>query len=75
MQPLANERNSLDIFDETSPKVLISALVTTIRKFAHKSWKYMDVYDKELEGKTAEWAVSKYKSHCRIPENIKKLME
>ncbi|GBB96876.1 hypothetical protein RclHR1_02860009 [Rhizophagus clarus] len=66
--------NFADLMKQVS-KVLVSVPVTTIRKFARKSWRYMDAYDKELEGKTAEWAVSKYKSHRRIPENIEKLME
>ena len=57
------------------PEVLISVPVTTIRKFARKSWRYMDAYNKGLEGRTAEWAVSKYKSHRRLPENIEKIME
>jgi hypothetical protein len=36
----------------------------------------MDAYDKELKGKTAEWAVNKYKlHHCFIPENIEKIIE
>ena len=35
----------------------------------------MDAYDKGLEGKTAEWAVKKYKSHRRLPVNVEKLME
>ena len=45
------------------PEVLVSVPITSIRKFARKSWRYMDAYDKGLEGKTAEWAVNKYKSH------------
>ncbi|PKY46319.1 hypothetical protein RhiirA4_320161 [Rhizophagus irregularis] len=57
------------------PEVLVSVPITTIRKFARKSWRYMDAYDKGLEGRTAEWAVSKYKSHRRLPENIENLME
>jgi len=39
------------------PKVLDSVPVTTIRKFARKSWRYMDAYEKGLEGRIAEWAV------------------
>lgn len=57
------------------PKVLISVPVKSIRKFARKSWRYMDAYDKGLEGRTAEWAVSKYKSHRRLPENIERIMD
>jgi len=30
----------------------------------------MDAYDKGLEGRMAEWAVKKYKSHRRLPDNI-----
>jgi hypothetical protein len=57
------------------PDVLISVPVTTIRKFARKSWRYMDAYNKGLEGRTAEWAVNKYKSHRRLPENIERIMD
>lgn len=56
------------------PEVLISVPVTTIRKFARKSWRYMDAYNRGLEGRTAEWAVNKYKSHRRLPENIERVM-
>ena len=35
----------------------------------------MDAYDKGLEGQVAEWAVNKFKSHRRIPENIERLIE
>ena len=35
-------------------KVLINIPVTTICKFARKSWRYMDAYNKGLEGRTAE---------------------
>ena len=52
------------------PEVLNSIPITTIRKFARKSWRYMDAYDKGLEGRMAEWAVKKYKSHRRLPDNI-----
>jgi hypothetical protein len=56
------------------PEVLVNVPVTTIRKFARKSWRYMDAYDKGLEGRTAEWAVNKYRSHRRLPENIERMM-
>ena len=57
------------------PKVLNDVPVTTIRKFARKSWRYMDAYSKGLVGRSAEWAVTKYKSHRRLPENIEKEMD
>ncbi|CAG8728244.1 12694_t:CDS:1, partial [Acaulospora morrowiae] len=55
---------------EQIPKAFVNVPITIIRNFAHKSWRYMDVYEKGLEGKTAEWAVKKYKSHCILPERI-----
>ena len=66
--------NFADLLIQVS-KVLISVPVTTIRKFARKSWRYMDAYNKGLEGRTAEWAISKYKSHRRLPENIERIMD
>jgi hypothetical protein len=42
---------------------LDSVDLITIRKFARKTWRYM-------EGKLAEYAVKKYKSHRRVPDNI-----
>lgn len=44
---------------------------STIRKLARKSKRYMDVYRKGLTEKLAEFAVKKYKSHRRIPNEIK----
>ena len=32
--------------------------------------KVMYAYDKGLEGRMAEWAVKKYKSQRRLPDNI-----
>ncbi|EXX66663.1 hypothetical protein RirG_121640 [Rhizophagus irregularis DAOM 197198w] len=39
-------------------------------KFARKTWHYMDIYRKEIEGKLAEYAVKKYKSHRHVLDNI-----
>ena len=57
------------------PEVLENVPLTTIRKFARKSWRYMDAYNKGLEGRAAEWAINKYKSHRRLPENIENIMK
>lgn len=57
---------------EQVPKALVNVPVTIIRNFARKSWRYMDAYDKGLEGRTAEWAVKKYKSHRRLLEDIER---
>ncbi|CAG8716417.1 5421_t:CDS:2, partial [Funneliformis caledonium] len=36
------------------PEVLVSVPILSIRKFTHKSWRYIDAYNKGLEGRTAE---------------------
>ena len=46
-------------------KALDSVSLITIRKFARKLWKYVDIYRKGITGKMAEFTVKKYKSHHR----------
>src|SRR5947209_191715 len=48
---------------ETLPKELHSIETNTIRKFARKSWRYMQLYRTGLSVKLAEYAVKKFKSH------------
>jgi len=52
------------------PEALDSVSLITIHRFAQKSWRYMDIYRKGITGKMAEFAVKKYKSHRRVPDNI-----
>lgn len=52
------------------PEALDSVPLITIRKYAQKSWRYMDIYRKGITGKLAEYAVKKYKSHRRVPDSI-----
>ena len=54
----------------TVPEALNSIDVNTIRRFARKSWRYMDLYRNGITGKLAEYAVKKYRSHRRIPEYV-----
>lgn len=52
---------------DTVPKALDSIPLLTIRKFARKSFRYMNAYRLGLTGHAAEFAVRKYKSHRRVP--------
>jgi len=52
------------------PAALESVSTITIRKFARKAWRYMDLYKKGITGKLAEYAAKKYKSHRCIPEYV-----
>ena len=55
---------------KTVPEALDSVSLITIRRYAQKSWRYMDIYKKGITGKLAEFAAKKYKSHRRVPDNI-----
>jgi hypothetical protein len=52
------------------PRSLESVSLITIRRFARKAWRYMGLYQKGIGGKLAEYAVKKYRSHRRIPDEI-----
>ena len=54
----------------TVPAALESVNIITIRKFARKAWRYMDLYRKGITGKLAEYAAKKYKSHRCIPDYV-----
>ena len=52
------------------PAALESVDITTIRKFARKAWRYMDLYRKGITGKLAEYTAKKYKSHRCISDYV-----
>lgn len=58
------------------PLALKSVDLSTIRRFARKSYRYMDAYclrdreGKQLTSRQIEYAVKKYKSHRRFPMRI-----
>jgi len=41
-----------------------------MRKFATRSRRFMDAYDRGLNGKQAAWAARKYRGHRVLPPNI-----
>ena len=51
----------------------VGACVTTIRKYARKSWRYMDAYHgnngPKLRVKQVEYAVRKYRRHRSVPQS------
>jgi hypothetical protein len=49
------------------PLALDSVSLVQIRRFARKSWRYMDAYRHGLSGYLAEFAVKRYRSHRRLP--------
>ena len=55
---------------KTVPEALNSISLIEIRRFARKSWRYMDIYRKGITGKLAVFAEKKYKSHRRVPDDV-----
>jgi len=41
-----------------------------MRKFSTRSRRFMDAYDRGLNGKQAAWAARKYRGHRVLPPNI-----
>jgi len=60
---------SFDGLKSTVPAALESIGIGLIRRFANKSFRYMDAYRRGLTGADAEKQVKKYRSHRRIPDN------
>ena len=60
---------------ETVPQSLDAVPLITIRRFAQKAWRYMDLYRHGIGGKLAEYAVRKYRSHRKIPDGVLKELE
>jgi len=52
------------------PEALDSVSLKQIRRYARRSFRYMDAYQKGLNVKQANYAVKKYKRHRVIPQNI-----
>ena len=67
-------RNNCDYsfkgLEKTVPEALNSISLETIRCYARRAWRFMDAYRKNLTGLEALYAVKKYRSHRRIPDNI-----
>ncbi len=67
-------RNNCDYsfkgLEKTVPEALNSISLKTIRSYACRFWRFIDVYKKGLTGIEALYAVKKYKSHRRIPDNV-----
>ena len=57
------------------PEALNSVSLQQIRRYARKSFRYMDAYRKGLDVKQAEYAVKKYEKHCEIPQSIHNELE
>ncbi|KAJ3831483.1 hypothetical protein F5878DRAFT_654823 [Lentinula raphanica] len=65
---------------ENMPKALRSVPVDLIRKWEHRSWRFIDAYSENLDATDALYKVKafssrKYKSHRRNPEQLAQAMD
>ena len=61
---------SFDGLQKTVPNALKSVSLIQIRRYARRAHRYMSAYYLGLTAKQAIFAVKKYRSHRRIPEDI-----
>ena len=61
---------SFKALEKIVPEALNSVSLEQIRRYARRSWRFMDAYRKGLTGIAALYTVKQYRSHRRIPENV-----
>ncbi|KAA1476310.1 hypothetical protein DENSPDRAFT_784921, partial [Dentipellis sp. KUC8613] len=71
---------TFETLKENVPKALESVSVATIRRWEHRTWRFVDAYGegldaKDCQKKVKEFSSRQYKSHRRIPETLARQME
>ena len=59
-----------DDLETNTLRSLASIPLLMMRKFATRSRRFMDAYERGLDGKQAAWAARKYRGHRVLPESI-----
>ena len=62
--------SSKEDLEANTIRSLESIPLQMMRKFATRSRRFMDAYDRGLDGKQAAWAARKYRGHRVLPQNI-----
>ncbi|KAJ3765771.1 hypothetical protein FB446DRAFT_767596 [Lentinula raphanica] len=71
---------TFETLKENMQKALRSVPVELIRKYEHRSWRFIDAYAESLDAKEAlrkvkQFSSCRYKSHRRIPERLAQAMD
>jgi len=64
------ESSREDILEKNALNSLEAIPLTSMRKFANRSRRFMDAYSRGLNGRQAAWASRKYRGHRVLPESI-----
>jgi hypothetical protein len=62
--------SSKEDLETNTLRSLESIPLPMMRKFATRSWRFLDAYDRGLNGKQAAWAARKYRGHRVLPQNL-----
>ena len=65
--PLSSSKEDLEA---NTVRSLESISLQMMRKFAIQSRRFIDAYDRGLDGKQAAWAARKYRGHRVLPPDI-----
>ncbi|KAI0669706.1 hypothetical protein C8Q78DRAFT_977503 [Trametes maxima] len=83
MKEILEERNcdyTFSTLQENIPRALASVSTELIRKWEHRSIRWMEAYRSGLDSRDAQEQVKafssrRYKSHCRIPETLARTLD
>ena len=64
------ESSREDILESNALKALGSVPLESMRRFANRSYRFMDAYSRGLNGRQAAWAARKYRGHRVLPHSL-----
>ena len=64
------ESSREDVLQRNALNSLQTIPLETMRRFANRSYQFMDAYSKGLNGRQAAWAARKYRGHRVLPTSI-----
>ena len=67
MNPESSREEDLERYALES---LAAVPLESMRRFANRSYRFMDAYSRGLTGKQAAWAAKRYRGHRVLPDNI-----
>ena len=64
------ESSREDVLQRNALEALQTIPLVTMRRFANRSYRFMDAYSKGLNGRQAAWAAKRYRGHRVLPMSI-----
>ncbi len=64
------ESSREDALQKNALDALEAVPLSSMRRFANRSYRFMNAYSHGLNGRQAVWAARKYRGHCILPVSI-----